>query len=225
MTAPIQTSTSKPRSRRALLAGALGGVGAWAVGVASRANPAQAASGDPLIIGVDNTSTSNTSLVNTNPDGGVGLGAQCVVGGGLFGASQQYVGIVGRTFATNQPAIRGEGDGNHTGVVGYSGNSSATPPVGNRKTGVYGYAAQDTLSKGVWGHSPKGQGVRGSSDDGWAGYFDGKVFTNRFIELAEIANPQAPNINRARLFLRDVAGRTQLCVRFHNGAIRVLASS
>ena len=47
---------------------------------------------------------------------------------------------------------------------------------------------------------------------------------NRFLELREISNPSAPPVNHARLFLRDNrAGRTQLCVRFHSGAVKVLA--
>jgi hypothetical protein len=77
----------------------------------------------------------------------------------------------------------------------------------------------------VWGNSPAGHGIHGSSDTGWAGYFDGRIFGNSYLELAEHSNPVAPPSNRARLYVRDNgSGKTQLCVRFHNGVIRVIAT-
>ena len=58
---------------------------------------------------------------------------------------------------------------------------------------------------------------------GFAAYFHGKVFTDAFHELSEIATPAAPGANRARLFVRDVGGKTQLCVRFATGSVKLLA--
>ena len=43
------------------------------------------------------------------------------------------------------------------------------------------------------------------------------------LELA--ADPPAPGVDGARLFLRDNgSGKTQLCVRFNTGAVQVLAT-
>jgi hypothetical protein len=93
------------------------------------------------------------------------------------------------------------------------------------KTGVYGFAVQDSSSKGVLGRSPAGHGIHGESTAGWAGYFDGRVLVRRYAELVEIATPSAPGSNHLRLFARDKDGKTQLCVRFHNGTIRVVAEA
>jgi hypothetical protein len=49
----ISTETSR-RSRRVLLAGALGGLATWAASTASRVDPAAAAAGDPMRIGRTN---------------------------------------------------------------------------------------------------------------------------------------------------------------------------
>jgi hypothetical protein len=66
-------------------------------------------------------------------------------------------------------------------------------------------------------------GIRGHSASGYAGYFEGRVYTNAWYELGEVANPASPLANRARLFVRDNgAGKTQLCVRFHTGGVQII---
>jgi hypothetical protein len=78
----------------------------------------------------------------------------------------------------------------------------------------------------VIGESPAGHGLHGTSNSGWAGYFDGRVLTKRYHELVEMGTPPAPSNNHLRLFARDNgSGQTQLCVRFHNATIRVLATA
>ena len=90
---------------------------------------------------------------------------------------------------------------------------------------MFGYAIQDTTATGVRGESTIGVGVRGKATTGYAGFFDGRVFTTRYYELGEITTPNAPAANQARLFVKDNgAGKTQLCVRFHTGAVRVLTT-
>ena len=42
--------------------------------------------------------------------------------------------------------------------------------------------------------------------------------------MREISAPAAPGLNKARLFLRDNGGFTQLCVRFNTGSVKVLAT-
>jgi hypothetical protein len=51
------------------------------------------------------------------------------------------------------------------------------------------------------------------------------VYTTKWYELGEVATPAAPGANKARLFVRDNgAGKTQLCVRFATGTVKVLAT-
>jgi hypothetical protein len=298
-----ESQAAQPRSRRALLAGALGGLGAVVASAVGRASPVRA-EGEAMVVGGDyNDATSATILSNSTTGATVFLG-QSTAGGigvygysnsnvgtkgespsgtaifgtsasgigvsgtsstwtgvsgtstsgrgvvgesesaagvegttssyigvygiassgdGVFGQSNTGIGVYGYTNAPDDAAVRTRNPGNGTGVIGVSGNLE---PAAKAKTGVYGHAQQDNTSRGVWGISPAGHGIHGESDTGWAGFFDGKVFTNSFMELREIANPSAPGTDRARLFVRDNgSGRTQLCVRFHNGTIRVLATA
>jgi hypothetical protein len=113
-----------------------------------------------------------------------------------------------------------------TGVLGYSSTDifEGDFPAAKPKTGVFGFAKQDSSSRGVWGESPAGIGIYGRTTTGFAGYFQGKVFTSSFHEMIEITTPAAPGANRARLFVRDNgAGKTQLCVRFATGSVKLLA--
>ena len=88
---------------------------------------------------------------------------------------------------------------------------------------MFGYANQDNTASAVYGLSPLGVAIRGHTASGYAGYFEGRVYTNAFYELGEIANPAAPLANRARLFVRDNgAGKTQLCVRFRTGGVHII---
>jgi hypothetical protein len=143
---------------------------------------------------------------------------------GVNGYSDTDIGLYGDSSAIDAPATFSQSYGNFTGILGYSGGFEA-PPAGKAKTGIYGYAQQDTASKGVWGASPAGHGIHGESSSGWAGYFDGRVLVKQYVELKEIGTPSAPGSNYAKLFIRDNgSGKTQLCVRFHTGAVKVLAT-
>jgi hypothetical protein len=141
---------------------------------------------------------------------------------GVYGDSSSNIGLYGTTFASDQSASLGWNYGSGTGVLGHSGGGE--PPAAKPKTGVFGHASQDSSSRGLWGESPAGIGVYGGTSSGYAGYFRGKVFTNRWYELEETVTPTAPPANKARLFLRDVDGKTQLCVRFNTGSVKLLAS-
>jgi len=239
MTASLQPETTSP-SRRALLAGALGGIGALAASAIGRASPVRGADGQAVAVGGEYaassatgfTTTTSTALygtsstgigVNGNSDSLVGVSGHSDSDAGVFGHSTMDVGVYGRSLSNTQPALLGQSVNNSTGVLGVSSNDVA-PPAAKAKTGVYGYAAQDNFSRGVIGESPAGIGVYGISSTGYGGYFGGRVYTTQFYELSEVGTPAAPLANRARLFLKDNgAGKTQLCVRFHTGAVKILA--
>jgi hypothetical protein len=179
MTAPVQSSSEgQSRSRRAVLLGALGGIGAWAASAVGHASPTRAGVDGDVVLGANNFTDQPTGI--TNPTNGANTMFQVNSTGGnaIFATTEVGDAIVGLSTSND-------------GVVGIGGD----------------------------------RGVVGSSADGYAGWFSGKMFTSRFLEFAEMGNPQRPVANRARLFVRDSGGRTQLCVRFHNGTIRVLATA
>ena len=229
-------------SRRALLAGALGGLGAVVATAIGRPAATRATDGGNALLGLSNTSTTETSFENTDAgevslgghhigsgigvsgssDSGMGVYAASDSGYGVRGGSHLSHGVYGVTVGSLAATV-GHSVNNGLGVVGCSGVASVPAP--KAKTGVYGYAGQDNASQGVWGHSPAGNGVVGSTTTGYAGYFSGKVYSTQFYELSEIGTPAAPAPNRARLFVKDNgAGKTQLCVRFHTGAVKVLVT-
>lgn len=144
---------------------------------------------------------------------------------GSYGQSNSYIGVLGQSNATNLPSIAGQSFGNSTGLEGHSASGPGPLPAPKAKTGVFGYASQDSASRGVYGESPAGHGIHGKSSTGWAGYFDGRVLTTKYHELVEVSTPSAPASNHARLFVRDNgSGKTQLCVRFPTGTVKVLAT-
>jgi hypothetical protein len=232
---------SKSRSRRALLVGALGGLGAVAAAAVGRASSVRGADGETIYVGGAFTGTGTTQIAS-DPDGGntvfvavgitgagvqgnstssVGVEGNSASGGGVHGYSASNIGVYGDNSATDRAAILGVAHASSTGVQAVSG--SALPPAAKANTGVYGFANQDSTATGVWGESAKGRGIQGTSSSGYAGYFSGKVFTTKWYELTEISTPNTPGTSRARLFIRDSAGKTQLCVKFGNGQVKVLA--
>jgi hypothetical protein len=239
-------------SRRALLAGALGGLGAWAAGAIGRTSTVRA-EGQAIVVGgeysdatsvtriqnsanngpvIEGQSSSGTGIYGLSATGAgvrgistsgsaiwgtsssaTALFAQSSSGIGVYGTSSTSYGVYGKTNATLVAATVGHGAGDSTGVHGFSGAGALIPP--KAKTGVYGYANQDSSAKGVVGESSKG----------YAGFFLGKVYTSKWHEMTEISTPTAPGSSRARIFLRDNgSAKTELCVRFHSGAVQVLAT-
>lgn len=188
-----RSEPTEPRSRRAILAGALGGIGAWmAASVGGRAR-VRAANGDPVLVGSAHTGTAKTSITNT-ASGSAGFevtttgngtaisgyspDAQGIQGGsengvGVFGNVGQGIGVFGNS--NGQAGVWGQTDGEAAGVVGRSvgsqltgvlGLSGSTEPTLRARTGVFGYCDLDDSARGVIGESPAGQGVRGESGTG-----------------------------------------------------------
>jgi hypothetical protein len=162
--------------------------------------------------GVYGTSGTGTGVVGTGStgtgvygvsDSNVGVHGNGGTGVGVYGYSSSStavealsssgVGVYGTSYATGKPAVLGVSSFGSTGVQGYSG---PTVPPTTAKTGVFGYAAQDSASVGVRGESPTGFGVYGkTTGTGFAGYFNGKVYMSQFVEMGEIATPASPTAN------------------------------
>lgn len=141
----VPAKLSVPRTRRGLLAGALGGVAAAVAGMASRVSPVAAAAGDSMKLGVANDSgTSQTILRNAGLGAAFTLQTTNVSTGatGIFGWSSQTGGnatrgVYGRANGANSYGVYGlnagpagtgaaayAGGGNNDGVVASTGHAS-----------------------------------------------------------------------------------------------------
>ena len=165
----IDSGTTERRSRRAILAGALGGVAGLIAGRFGTADSAEAASGDPLILGLqtNNSGTTGTKLSTAGTDtglyvqqNGTGTALRGLASNGIAGffTSSNGTGVSGVTAKDNQfgvygandaltngggEAIRANGQQNH-GLVGTSANASAygvkAINTGYSGTALYGQA-------------------------------------------------------------------------------------
>ncbi|HEX6129168.1 MAG TPA: hypothetical protein VF071_09125 [Candidatus Limnocylindria bacterium] len=190
MTAPVSSAPSTRRSRRAMLAGVLGGLGAWAVSAVGRASPVRA-DGETVTVGSElSTAETLTSITNQSNGNdvfaaesttggraiygksysGAGLEGESTWGAGVSGISISGIGVLAFSNATGQPAVHAFQALNGTAVFGYSGEDLPIPTA-KPKTGVYGEAHQDSGSRGVWGRANAGRGVYGQATTGVGGYF------------------------------------------------------
>lgn len=177
--------TRAPRSRRAILLGALGMTAASVAASVGRANPVSAGDGEAVLVGRTYKATTTTEIDVTGDaeaihgfsHAGSGLAGYSNEGSGVYGesvdgpaiygwgmltcgvqgASDYGIGVQG-SATKGGCAILGKAV-DSTGVHGHSGppfDSYIASPV---KTGVYGYANQDADAVGVKGQSAKGRGV------------------------------------------------------------------
>lgn len=209
------------RSRRALMAGALGGLAAWAASTAARVSPVEAAAGDPIRMGRLNQARGTSTTLQTKASEPT------------FRAVQLSAGTAVRAEATSGRAIMGVAGSNGTGVWAFSPNHYGVHARSDHLvavrgesfqdgTGVVGVAIQGT---GVIGNSSNGVGVYGISSTSYAAKFVGRVHTTEYQDISEMTTPAAPPANMARLFVRDNgSGKTELCVRFPTGAEQVIAT-
>ena len=164
----MSVETSTPRSRRAVLAAALGGLGAVIASRIATPDAARAADNDPVQIGVANDGSTTTALTSSGANAafavtGVGQGVSGTTpdGTGLWGASTD---ITPSDFLTT-PSHR-------TGVLGYVGDGSGINPTTD-EVGIYGFSDVSFNSTGVWGDTGTGYGVLGT---GYVGvYGNGQI--------------------------------------------------
>jgi hypothetical protein len=189
---PVVTS---PRTRRSLLAGALGGLGAWLVSASARVAPTEAAAGNNLVIGseTNDAGSANTQLV-TNSNVVAFKLLQNGPGTALMGYATPTTGatrgVYGRTDSADGYGVQArnaslsEGTGAAIQAIGVDNTGlEATSDNGNKAavhanhTGSGGNAvfAESALgigvyatgnSRGVVGISSSGHGVRGESTSG-----------------------------------------------------------
>jgi hypothetical protein len=147
MGTPVSPVSAQPKSRRALLVGVLGGLGAWAATAVGRASPVLA-EGEHIAIGREySTATSRTRVRNqANPRevfvaestssgtalggislSGTGVRGLSVASSGVYGSSSSGIGV--QAVATSGLALKARGR------VRFSTSGVATIPAGStRKT-------------------------------------------------------------------------------------------
>lgn len=234
--ATLSQLATHARSRRAFLGGALVGLGAWAATALGRVGPVRAENETISVGGEYQDAESVTSILNQTNNSDVFAASSAAAGVAVHGFSVSSTGVLGQSFTGTgvlgvdqngtAPATVGHGGSNYTGVLGFSSGLEADAlPSPKAKTGVHGVANQDGHSVGVRGDSSAGHAIHGKTSTGYGGYFEGKVYTTTWYELTEISTPSSPTSNRARLFIRDNgSGKTQLCVKFANGSVKILAT-
>lgn len=122
----VPSNQAKHASRRALLAGALGGVGAWAAAAVGRASPVRA-EGEPIVVGgVYTTATSVTRLRNQVNDETVFSARSDGEGDGVDGRSGSGFGVSG-TSTSGYGVFGGSGRGR--GVFGASNSGIGVQAV------------------------------------------------------------------------------------------------
>ena len=153
----MSIETSAPRSRRAVLAAALGGVGAVIASRLATPGAVSAAPGDPITVDNSFTGAGTTALASSGANAafavtGVGQGVtgQTPDGIGLWGASTDTVPVADFTVA-----------GHRTGIVGVTGTGTG---IANNtgEVGIYGFSDLSGNSTGVWGDTGSGYGVLGT---------------------------------------------------------------
>jgi hypothetical protein len=221
-----------PRTRRALLAGVLGGIGAWVAATATRVDPAAAGAGDPIRMGRLNRASSTATTLQTKTSAPAFLVKQLGAGHALKGEATTGRAVMG-VAGSNGTGLWGSSP-DHNGVHGMSeiGNgvlaeSISGPGVYAFSTSAQGVYGVSETGGAVVGFSYSGVGIFGDTTVGWAGDFAGRVRVQGYQQFDERGggDPEAPGQNAARLFVRDNgSGKGQLCVRFPTGAIQVIAT-
>ena len=121
------------------------------------------------------TGTNYGVFARTDSDGGVGLF------GWADAATGSTRGVLGQASSPGG-----------TGVQGYSGTGGWPEP--SPKTGVHGYAAQDSAAIGVKGESPAGTGVHARSTTGTALSIDGKTHSSRSGKATVLAGHRSVDV-------------------------------
>jgi hypothetical protein len=161
--------STAPRSRRAILAGALGGVGALVAHSLSRATPVAAANNDPVLLGKGNGLGENEATASTRISSTVGptLEAHALLADVAFKASSQTARAIQAVSASGLSLEANSTAADGTGLLAHAGDGSALA-ADTTFTGAYGFAEDATnfSAAGIWGDTLTGFGVVGTGDWG-----------------------------------------------------------
>ena len=207
----LNEAVENPRSRRVLLAGVVGGLGAWLVSAAQRAMPAEAAAGDPVLAGQSTSAGGLETKLQASTHTGepVFRAAQIGAGDGLLGVAPHGRGVVGIGHTQNG-----------TGVWAQSLEGDAVFAQTRRGVAVKARTAANGVALLGDGSGPGSIALMaiGPSD------LRGRVQMGTLKVDSPGNTPGAPAAGNATLFVRSVAGKAQLAVRFPTGTVQVLAT-
>jgi hypothetical protein len=134
------------RTRRGVLAGALGAVGALVVGALARPGEAEGANGDTVKVGQAKSGSSLTSITSSSSGfkgKSTGSGLSGIIGESTSGTG---FGVNGVNSATNGVGVRGAGG---SGGIGVYGNGPRGVVGESNGAGGYGVVAKSTSTSGA----------------------------------------------------------------------------
>ena len=163
------TERQRPRTRRALLAGLLGGAGAWAASAIGRVGIASAGVGDPVRAGLNTTAGSATTTVTNSSDNATLEAVNNGKGAALHGDADGGNGAFARTRGANKHgliAIHGSAN---------AGTGAAIQATGNQNDGVVADTSNGSR-----------HAIRATNPAGIAGMFDGELEVTGAITSASL---------------------------------------
>lgn len=231
---PVLEGERADRSATAVSPSSEAGVESVAIGANARAGMGAGASAGSTAIGAGASAGNQTDSGNSTAIGRgaatTGFGATAI---GALATSNSGLAVGNESAATGAGATA---MGNLAGAAGdlgtAVGTSASAPFFGDT---VYGYGATATSAESAafgqgasayWKAAAFGNGATADQEGAVAlGYqtnttapYQVQVGARHF-ELGAVADPGAAPASTARLFIRNVAGKMQLCARFPSGAI------
>jgi hypothetical protein len=181
----MTVDSTVPQSRRALLAGGLGGLVAVVASALGRPDVARAGSDGDVVLGHVNIwagattiqSTTGTAIEGYSPGSGVGIYGEGV-GGGMHGFSTASIGVKGQSntgtgVVGTSPSIGVSGTSTTgTGVSGSSGSSSGVHAYSNATAKPAGIGWSGGENTGLMGYSGSGSPPASPAKTGVHGYAD-----------------------------------------------------
>jgi hypothetical protein len=168
-----QTMDAPARSRRSMLAAAVGGASALVLAALGRPQSAQADDPNDVVKGAANTATAVTSVENTDAAEVSLAGIHSADGTGLSGSSSTGVGVAATSdsgtaltaFVDTIPADPEEGPDNASAIIAAAGDRT---DIAARTSGtaIYGYTPGTLGEAGLWGDTTDGVGVVATSETG-----------------------------------------------------------
>lgn len=162
-------------TRRAILGASVGAFAATAAQALGRPAPAAAANGDAVLAGSSNFESARTAIYLLGYDNTDQALLAYTYGTGTALSALSYGGAGAEFVSTGAGRHGGYGQSwaRSTGLMGWSGSGTDTPPNPIPDTGVYGVSSLESTSKGVHGLSGPGIGVKGetTTETGVGGLF------------------------------------------------------
>jgi hypothetical protein len=215
--------TTTPTSRRALLAGTVGGLAALAAQALGGPRPASAHDPDDVRLGSSNVATSATLIQNTATDAsaafgtaaGTGVWGDSVTGTGVQGHSNSGTGVDGFSGGVGKTSIHGVKGNAGTAVHGeitFAASTDGAVVGTTNATGGPGVRGVNSANgRGLWGKAQgSGEGVYGESTNGVGGLFTGGKAQLKLAPKATAGRPTSGAHTKGEIYM-DSKGALFVC--------------